>query len=213
MDANAYNRAIDALELCHVDVNNNLIRLYLAITRGEQPQVSHCGHVLACGTQSPERHQRASAFAMALEAWRRGEVYADPVLMESIDLLLGERTTNKLRLIEHLILKLRNNRYHVYEAQDEDLNTLEARIEHLEICQIEWESNLHKLLAEIGQEKMLYPWNQPGGFLTCSAPEWNRFPTDFQIAVAKRHSLDAPKIATQKSIQELLRAVAKQLHS
>ena len=78
--------------------------------------------------------------------------------------LLGERTEEKVRLVEHAIGKLGDNEYRVYADEDEDFELTESRIQHLEICNYNWRGNLRIVLREIAADKRLFEWHVPDGY-------------------------------------------------
>ena len=154
---------IDELEFCHCDLNGNLNAL-LGAAQGDT-DVS----VLGCGAVRPERKQEAERYAQAMEAWLNSSPAAPEVADHSwtVSSLLGENTGQKDVLVAHLIKRLRDNGYEFYAAEDEDFETPDSRIQHLEICCFNWEHNLFILLDEIGQGKRTYGWHGVGLFCAC----------------------------------------------
>lgn len=125
--------------------------------------------VLDCHQACAPRLQEAAAYARALETWQNGErlpAQSDGRAREVFD-LLGTRTEEKLRLVRHLVGKLKDSWYRVYDDKDENLELTEARIQHLQICNYNWKENLRIVLREIGAGKRLVPWGGlPGAPVT-----------------------------------------------
>jgi hypothetical protein len=120
--------------------------------------------------------------------------------------LLGEKTQKKASLVKHLVNRLRDNGYKAYPDEEEDLGTIESRIQHLEICHPDWDDNLFKLLHEIGQERMIYEWDKDGGFFACgSVCKPNAFPAAFLASIAAANAISSPAEITQGAIQEILK--------
>lgn len=154
---------VDKLEFCHCDLNENLNALLRAV------QGDTDGSVLGCGAVRPERTQEAERYAQALEAWRNASEPAPDLSnhFQTVSSLLGERGGKKVELVGHLVKRLRDNGYEFYTEEDEDFETPDSRIQHLEICCFNWEHNLLILLDEIGQGKRTYGWHGVGLFCTC----------------------------------------------
>lgn len=151
---------VKEIEPCHCDLNNNLNEFLKAI-HGRQP-----GHVFTCGEASQERTQTAARLAQALRAWQ-DQVNAPENCeseVETVYALLGERDGRKQELVAHLIGKLVDNRYKVYPDGEEDFETPESRIQHLDICNFNWNNNLLILLEEIGTGRRSREWHGPGLF-------------------------------------------------
>ena len=165
---------IDQLECCHCDLNANLN----ALVRAAQGETGVA--VLGCGDVRPERKQEAERYAQALEAWLSASAAAREVSdqFQTVSSLLGERGGRKDELVGHLIKRLRDNGYEFYAPEDEDFETPDSRIQHLEICCFNWEHNLLILLDEIGQEKRTYGWHGVGLFCACGDKDPdNNYPT------------------------------------
>lgn len=154
---------IDQLEFCHCDLNQNLNALVRA-AQGATDVI-----LLGCGDVRPERKQEAERYAQALAAWLDQSAPASEVAdhFQTVSALLGDRTGRKDELASHLIERLRDNGYEFYTAEQEDFETPDSRIQHLEICCFNWEHNLLILLDEIGQEKRTYGWHGVGLFCAC----------------------------------------------
>jgi len=99
------------------------------------------GRILDCGDACEARRDEAARIRQALEAWREETMApggpAGAIGQEVTD-LLGQRTDEKVQLVDHLIGKLGDNGYRVYEDEDEDFELTESRIQHLEICNYNW---------------------------------------------------------------------------
>lgn len=154
---------IDKLEFCHCDLNTNLSALVRA-AKGETDVT-----VRGCGDVRPERTQEAERYAQALEAWLNTSAPPSEVAshFQTVSLLLGDHGGRKDELVGHLAKRLRDNGYEFYAAEDEDFETPDSRIQHLEICCFNWEHNLFILLDEIGQGKRSYDWHGVGLFCAC----------------------------------------------
>jgi hypothetical protein len=165
---------IDKLEFCHCDLNQNLNALVRA-AQGATDVI-----VLGCGDVRPERKQEAERYAQALEAWLDSSAPAPEVFdhFQTVSALLVDRNGRKAELASHLIKRLRDNGYEFYTAEQEDFETPDSRIQHLEICCFNWEHNLLILLDEIGQEKRTYGWHGVGLFCACGDKDPdNNYPT------------------------------------
>lgn len=154
---------ITKLEFCHYELNTNLNAL-LRTSQGETGNT-----VLGCGEVRPERKQQAERYAQALDVWLND---SPPTLemtkpVQTISLLLGKKDRKKDELVHHLIHRLRDNDYEFYTQEEEDFETPESRIQHLEICCFNWENNLFILLDEIGNGVRTYGWHGAGLFCTC----------------------------------------------
>ena len=164
---------LDGLEFCHCSLNQNLNELVRAIQGAKDARIYCCGDVPA------ERKERALFLAEALRCWLSG---AEPPpeaaeYLQEAACLLGDHDDRKNELIQHLIKKLEDNSYQFYGADKEDFNTVESRIQHLEICCFNWENNLRILLAEIGSGIRKHPWNCVGGFCACGDQDaYNDYP-------------------------------------
>lgn len=197
-------RSIRDIEICHYLLCQNLCALYRALT--SETEV----YVLGCGDVSENRLHRAFLFAWLLQCWldeTNVDEEARP-LFDQVSTLLREKTETKALLVRHLVRRLHDNGYKVYPDEWEDLGILESRIQHLDICHVDWEYNLIKLLHEIGEERMLYAWNAEGGFFACGhASSGNAFPKVFLQTTAKRHGIEPPDEMTQESVQRLFREI------
>ncbi len=160
---------IDRLELCHCDLNRNLNELVRAAEGAEDVTVLGCGDVL------PERKDEAERYAKALEAWLGSSCAESDTAnqFQTVSSLLGERGSRKGELVGHLIKRLRDNGYEFYAAEEEDAETPDSRVQHLEICCFNWEQNLFILLDEIGKGKRTYGWHGVGLFCACGDTDPN----------------------------------------
>ena len=198
-------RSIRDLETCHCLLNRNLCALYEALTSEGD------AYVMGCGDVGENRLHRAFLFAWLLECWLDGRDVDEEArpLFTQVATLLREKTPAKAALLGHLVRRLRDNAYKAYPDGVEDFATLESRIQHLEICHVDWESNLMKLLHEIGEGRMLYAWNADGGFFACGhACTADAFPRVFIRTVAERHGIEPPSEITQESVQRVFRKLA-----
>jgi len=151
---------IASMEPCHEHYVEN-VEAVVAMIASMKP-----GPVLDCGHACDGRRRQAKAYARALEQWRDGR--AAPAkqskYQQDVLALLGARTDDKARVVEHLIGKLKDDSYAVYADEDEDFDLVESRIQHLAICNFNWLENLRIVLSEIAAGKRLYEWRVPGGF-------------------------------------------------
>ena len=153
-------RQIASLEPCHEHYVEN-VKAILEMIGSMTPET-----VLDCGVACEARQEEAAAHMRALQTWRDADVIAknaDDYAREVFE-LLGKRTDEKLRLVEHLIEKLKDNGYKVYADEDEDFELTESRIQHLEICNYNWRENLRIVLKEIAAGKRLFDWHVPDGY-------------------------------------------------
>jgi len=153
-------KRIASLEACHEHYAENVA----AITGMIGPMEP--GPVLDCGQACEARMEQAKTYGRALRRWLRGDgsgADAGEYDREVCD-LLGERTEAKVRLVEHLIKKLDDNSYSVYADEEEDFERTESRIQHLEICNYNWQENLRIVLREIAAGKRLFAWHTPDGY-------------------------------------------------
>ena len=160
---------IDELEFCHCDLNRNLNELVRAV------QSAGDATVLGCGNVRLERRQEADRYARALEAWL-GLLSVDPEIanhFQTVSSLLGDHGGRKEELVGHLVKRLRDNGYEFHAAEDEDFETPDSRIQHLEICCFNWEQNLLILLDEIGTGQRAYGWHGVGLFCACGDKDPN----------------------------------------
>ena len=160
---------IDKLEFCHCDLNRNLNELVCGVEGAQKVTV------LGCSDVSPERKDKAERYAKALEAWLGSSSTESGIAnqLQTVYLLLGEHGKRKNELVGHLIKRLRDNRYEFYAAEDEDFETPDSRIQHLEICCFNWEQNLIILLDEIGRGRRTYGWHGIGLFCACGDKDPN----------------------------------------
>ena len=151
---------IASMESCHEHYVEN-VEAILEMIGSMRP-----GFVLDCGQACSARREEARAYAEALERWRDGEMPRDNADGKGREVfgLLGERTEEKVRLVEHLIGKLRDNAYAVYADEEEDFELTESRVQHLEICNYNWRENLRIVLREIAAGKRLFGWHVPDGY-------------------------------------------------
>ncbi len=154
---------IDKLEFCHCDLNRNLNALVCAAQGAKDVAVFGCGDV------RPERTQEAERYAQALEAWLDSSAPTPEVTdhFQTVSALLGDRNGRKAELASHLIKRLRDNGYDFYAVEQEDFETVDSRIQHLEICCFNWEHNLFILLDEMGQGRRAHGWHGVGLFCAC----------------------------------------------
>jgi len=151
------------LEFCHYELNNNLNAL-LHIIQGETSLTIH-----GCGEVGHKRKQQAERYAQALEVWLNNSA-PNPGMtneIETVSLLLGKHDRKKDDLVLHLIHRLHDNNYEFYPLEEEDFETTESRIQHLENCCFNWKNNLLILLDEIGNGVRTYGWHGPGLFCSC----------------------------------------------
>jgi RNA polymerase sigma-70 factor (ECF subfamily) len=158
--ARSIRQQIASLEACHEHYVEN-VEAALEMVGAMTP-----GFVLDCGQACAARRGEARAYAEALETWRDGEKPAGDADEHTREVfgLLGERTEEKVRLVEHVIGKLRDNGYPVYADEDEDFELTESRIQHLEICNYNWRENLRIVLKEIAAGKRLFEWHVADGY-------------------------------------------------
>ncbi|MCG2658623.1 MAG: hypothetical protein L6437_00045 [Kiritimatiellae bacterium] len=154
---------IDELEFCHCDLNTNLNELVRAV------QGATGVRILGCGEVRPERKEKAVLYAKALEAWLNSEEPPSECANQhqTVTALLHGHDGRKDELVGHLIKRLRDNKYEFYDYANEDFETVDSRIQHLEICCFNWEHNLLILLDEIGKEQRTYGWHGVGLFCAC----------------------------------------------
>ena len=154
---------IDELEFCHYDLNRNLNQLVRAAEGARNVTVLGCGDVL------PRRRGEAECYAKALEAWLGSSSAGSDIenQFQTACSLLGKRGSRKDELAGHLIKRLRDNGYEFYAAEDEDFETPDSRIQHLEICCYNWEQNLLILVDEIGKGQRTHGWYGVGLFCAC----------------------------------------------
>jgi hypothetical protein len=153
-------RQIACQEACHEHYLEN-VEAIVGMISAMKP-----GRIIDCGEACDPRRARAAAYSRALQAWRDSDAVpadADERTRE-VYALLGEPTPEKLALVEHLIGKLDDNAYAVYADEDEDFELTESRIQHLEICNYNWEQNLRIVLQEIAAGKRLFGWHTPEGY-------------------------------------------------
>jgi RNA polymerase sigma factor (sigma-70 family) len=153
-------RQIACQEACHEHYLEN-VEAIVAMIGAMKP-----GRIIDCGEACDTRRARAAAYSRALQVWRDNEALpadADESVRDVFG-LLGERTPEKLALVEHLIGKLDDNAYAVYANEDEDFASTESRIQHLEICNYDWEQNLRIVLQEIAAGERLFDWHTPEGY-------------------------------------------------
>ena len=158
VECRAIRRQIASLEPCHEHYLAN-VESIVGMVRAMQP-----GQVLDCGQACAARHEEAAAYAGALERWRDQEGPADDEPAAEVFGLLGECTATKGAPVEHLIAKVRDNGYRVYADEDQSLAQIEARIQHLEICNYNWRENLQIVLREIAAGTRLAEWHVPDGY-------------------------------------------------
>lgn len=178
---------IDKLEFCHCDLNANLS----ALVRAAQGEANVT--VLGCGDVRPERKQEAERYAQALEAWLNSSAPSPEVAnhFQAVSALLDDHGGRKDELVGHLVKRLRDNGYEFYAAEDEDFETPDSRIQHLEICCFNWEHNVFILLDEIGQGKRAYGWHGVGLFCACGDKDPdNNCPTMLKARLASVEAKD-----------------------
>jgi RNA polymerase sigma factor (sigma-70 family) len=154
---------IASMEACHAQYMEN-IRSVLDMIGSMKP-----GQIFDCGMASSERKKEAETYRIALETWCETESLPqspDAATREVFE-TLEERTEETLRLVRHLIGILMDDKYRVYPDEDEDFETTDSRIQHLEICNYDWKQNLRIVLEEIAAGRRLYDWHTPDGFNAC----------------------------------------------
>jgi len=153
-------KRIASMESCHEHYLEN-VKAVLEMIGTMTP-----GRILDCGQACKARKKEAAAYADALRTWRTGGALpegADPATGEAFG-LLGQPAPDKLQLVDHLIGKLVDNDYRVYADEDENFDLTESRIQHLDVCNYNWERNLRIVLQEIAAGKRLFDWHVPEGF-------------------------------------------------
>jgi hypothetical protein len=153
-------KQIACLEACHEHYTDN-VKDILAMVGAMKP-----GRIIDCCWACDDRYAQAAAYAQALETWQEARSLpadADERTREVFH-VLGERTKEKERLVQHVRGKLRDNAYTVYGDGEEDFARTEARIQHLAICNHNWKANLRIVLEEIAAGRQLFPWHTPDGF-------------------------------------------------
>jgi len=159
-EGEAISRQIGRLEPCHEHYVEN-VKAILTMIGYLAP-----GGILSCGQASAARRKEVESYRRALATWRNSDAlpdYADAPTCEIFE-LLGDRTDQKSPLVEHLIAKLDDNAYKIYDDQDEDLDTMESRIQHLAVCNYNWKANLRIVLLEIAAGERLFDWHVAGGY-------------------------------------------------
>jgi len=146
------------IEACHCDLNENL---QATIANGKDAKI------LCCGEISHSKMQERLQWKETLEKWLsdQGNEKQD-IRYQQVKLFLGKRNQKKEALVTHLVRRIEENGYKLYD-KDEDFNTIESRIQHFEICHYRWEDNLNIILHEIGEGRRLCDWNKVGGFMAC----------------------------------------------
>jgi len=176
---------IDDLEFCHCDLNRNLNELVRAVQGATDVSL------LGCGDVRPDRKQEAERYAQALEAWLSQSVSTPDISnhYHTVSSLLGDHSQRKKDLVGHLIRRLRDNGYQFYIPDEEDFETTDSRVQHLEICCFNWEHNLLILLDEIGAAERKYGWHGVGRFCACGDMDPNNnYP---RMLKARLASMDA----------------------
>lgn len=151
---------IGQLEPCHEHYVDNIRDILAMIGRGQPSGLVECGVV--CDSRS----KLVAAYARALRAYLdnpRPPERCNP-LTDQMFHLLGDCSPAKRRLLEQLLAKLLDDSHTLYRARDEDFATIESRIQHLSVCNFNWERNLLILLKEIAAGRRLFDWHATGGF-------------------------------------------------
>jgi len=159
-EGDAISRQIDRLEPCHEHYVEN-VKAILTMIGYVAP-----GGILSCGQACASRKKQVESYGRALAIWRDSDAlpdYADAPTCEIFE-LLGDRTDQKSPLVGHVIAKLDDNAYKVYDDEDEDFDTIESRIQHLAVCNYDWRANLRIVLLEIAAGERLFDWHVVGGF-------------------------------------------------
>lgn len=159
-ESEAIRKQIGRLEPCHEHYVEN-VKAVLTMTGYMSP-----GGILNCGQACTSRCEEVESHRRALEIWRDSDALPDYAAAPACEIfeLLGDRTDQKMPLIQHLIAKLDDNAYKVYDDQDEDFDTIESRIQHLSICNYNWKANLRIVLLEIAEGERLFGWHAVGGY-------------------------------------------------
>jgi len=191
---------IDKLEFCHCHLNQNLNELVRAIKGARNITILGCSDVL------PEHKEKAERYAKALETWLglSSGRFDNKDQYQTVCTLLGEQNNRKIELMSHLIKRLRDNRYEFYAAEDEDFETPESRIRHLEICNFNWEQNLLILLDEIGKGQRTYGWHGVGLFCACGDKDPNN-----NYPKMVKGTLDSIEAADKSLLAELKQKLAE----
>ena len=182
---------VDEIEPCHCDLNHNLNEILAAIQGGQ------AGQTFGCGQADPARLRTATQFRQALQAWQASSGPAVDCANQfaAVCALLGSPDNKKMELVAHLIGKLLNNGYKVYPDDGEDFETVESRIQHLDICNFNWDNNLLILLEEIGTAKRSRGWHGPGLFCAHGDKDPNNsYPTMLKASLDSIQDVKAPDL-------------------
>jgi len=157
-EAEQIRLTIGCLECCHEHYVENVGDI-VGMIGAMKP-----GGIIDCGQACEPRHQEARRWSEALCAWVEGRDAAKTEAADFVFKTLGERTEAKDGLVRHVIAKLGDECYTVYDPHDEDFDTVESRIQHMDICNYNWADNIRIVLEEIAAGRRLYPWHAPESF-------------------------------------------------
>jgi hypothetical protein len=156
----AIRRQIANMERCHGACIENM-RAVLDMIATMAP-----GRVLDCGVPGERQRADADGYARALKAWLgEGACSATDPYLQDVCQRLGEADAAKARLAGHLAARLRDGRYQVPGA--EGFDSVEAHIQHQELCVFNLSENVQLVLDEIGAGRPLVGWRYPGGLSHC----------------------------------------------
>ncbi|HEO72322.1 MAG TPA: hypothetical protein ENN80_13765 [Candidatus Hydrogenedentes bacterium] len=161
-EAEAIQTQIARLKPCHEHYVPN-VRAIVEMIGCMQP-----GSIVECGKACSARRQEAAAYLAALVRWRNREgIPGQPqAYARKVYALLGSQTNHKIRLVDHVIAKLRDNTQRLCPEGEEDLDSIESRIQHLDICNHGWRINIQIVLREIGLGRRIAEWHAPNGVST-----------------------------------------------
>lgn len=156
----AIRKQIGRLEPCHEHYVEN-VKAILTMIGYMAP-----GGILSCGQACAARVKEVRSYGEALETWGDCDALPDDADAPTREIfeLLGDRTEEKGALVGHLVAKLSDNAYRVYDDADEDFDRIESRIQHLNICNYDWKANLRIVLLEIAAGERLFDWHVVGGY-------------------------------------------------
>lgn len=159
-EARQIRGCIASLESCHEYYVGNIHRI-LEMIGPMAPSP-----VLDCGDACEEKRRQAASYAELLQFWLAPSTNAveQDEADDEVSHILGEPDSEKVRLVKHLISKIRDNGYAVYAPEDEDFDLIESRIQHLDICNYNWLNNLRIVMHEIADDKRSRDWHVPDGF-------------------------------------------------
>ena len=125
------------------------------------------GRVLDCGTPGDRQRADAEGYARALEAWLGEDAPVRTPYFRDVRRRIGKTCDRKVGLARHLAARLRNGRYQIPGV--EGFDSVEAHIQHLELCIFNFAENVQHVLDEIGRGQPLFAWKHPGGLSHCGA--------------------------------------------